>query len=492
MVRKVLLMFFVVAVSTIAAAAGETASQVGTQAYVQPEKHWHDVDAAWMDAFHNPMDGLEMGLDMRLREVYARNLFALDDEAGADYQWQRYRFRWSTKWALAEDMDFNSRLTWEFWGHCMPAGGTAGVNPFFTEKNMDFDEAIFDNLNIQMRNVFDLPLTVTVGRQDIILGTGWLVLEGTPGDGPRTIFFDAIRGTYNLSDTSRLDMIYVHQNDDESTYIEPFNYGSREDFRHLTQGQDEDALIMYYTNTANQKMSYDAYFIYLNAKASGWAAANPGSGVVGVDSEVYTLGGRLFGQLDENWSYTAELAAQTGTRGAADLCAMGTNSQLTYHFNDDKNSQIFVGYEFLSGDDPATGKDEKFDTLWGDWPQAQRGGDLQSYIWTSEGALGEVGNLHRIGVGHSFKPAAEWTLLTQYNLFWADENTFAGGTGGLPSPTYGTGNLRGQMISGLLTYQCCEKFAAHLLLDYFLPGNYYDASTRDDAFFARVNLEWTF
>ena len=39
-----------------------------------PAKHFHEVDTDWMKAFHNPMEGLEMGLDLRLREVYSRNM----------------------------------------------------------------------------------------------------------------------------------------------------------------------------------------------------------------------------------------------------------------------------------------------------------------------------------------------------------------------------------------------------------------------------------
>jgi hypothetical protein len=30
------------------------------------------------------------------------------------------------------------------------------------------------------------------------------------------------------------------------------------------------------------------------------------------------------------------------------------------------------------------------------------------------------------------------------------------------------------------------------MLDYFIPGSYYDQSTRDHAVFARLNFEWTF
>lgn len=449
-------------------------------------KHWHDFDPDWMKAFHNPMEGLEMGLDLRLREVYTRNMLTVSDRMEGDKHFQRIRPRWSTKWTLDDDVTFSTRLTWEFWNHCYPRGG-AGA--FFGQRSTDFDEAIFDHMNIQFRNAFDLPLTLTVGRQDIILGTGWLVLDGTPADGSRTIFFDAVRGTYQLSDTAKLDMIYLQQYDDESKWLKPFNHSAVRDRRHLTQNQDEKGVILYLTNNVTEDFGFDAYYMFKKDKKSGWAKFWDRAGD---DQETNVLGGRVFGNLDTNWSYSAEAAYQFGRfrpdgGDFVDQRAFGTNNKLQYSFHDKLNNEVHIGYEYMSGDDPSTSKSEKFNTMWADWPQYQRGGDLQSYMWAAEGPLGEVTNLHRFGVGHSFKPHELWTLATDYNLLWADENTLRGSTG-----FSNNGNFRGHMLTGLLTYQCCKNFRTQFLLDYFIPGGYYETPRGDQAYFARVNLEWTF
>jgi len=496
MVKSVVLLAMITGIASVAMAA-ENAGE----AYLQEEApHFHEIDTDFMKTFHNPMEGLTMGLDLRLREVYARNIFGLNDSFGDvppgpvpgtgpgnwnNYHWQRYRTRWSTKWAIDEDIDFNTRLVWEFWGHCAP---DESFSSFFNEKSYDFDEAIFDHFNIQMRNAFDMPLTLTVGRQDIILGTGWLVLDGTPGDGSRTIFFDAIRGTYDLSETSKLDLIYIQQYDDEEKYIKPFNHHAVQERRHLTQKQDERAAIVYWHNKLNDVHNNELYYIYKNEENSDWAktyrSTSPGD-----DADIHTVGTRFFGKLDDNWSYTAEIAKQWGDRNGNSLQALGGNSKMTYAFNNDQKSEIHFGYEYLSGDDPDSSADEQFDPLWGDWPQSQRGGDMQSYMWTFEGELGEVSNLHRFGIGHSFKPAKDWTLLTDYNLYWADENSETG------NPIVGfsnSGKFRGHMLTGLLTYQCCKNFRTQFLVDYFIPGGYYDDPSTDDAMFARINMEWTF
>jgi hypothetical protein len=491
--------------------AAPAAPVTPAQAYAgAPPAHWHDMDTDWMKKFHNPMEGVEMGLDIRLREVYTRNLFSLNESWGDDqganagnwnnYHWQRYRTRWSTKVALTDDVTFNSRLTWEFWGHCAPDGyhPIYGSIPFLAEQNYDFDEALFDIMNLQFRNAFDLPLTLTVGRQEIILGTGWLVLDGTPGDGSRTISFDAIRAQYDLSETSKLDLIYIQQYDDEEKYIKPFNHHAVQDRRHYTQNNDERGFIAYWTNKLNDMHSNDLYYIYKNDDSSDWAnhyKSTPTNDSPGIDADIHTVGTRFFGNLNDNWSYSAEIAKQWGDREGDSLQALGSNNKLMYAFNDSQKNELHVGYEYQSGDDPDTSANEAFDSLWGDWPQFQRGGDLQSYLWAFEGdGLGNVTNLHRLGFGHSFKPSDVWTIATDYNLLWADENTY-GGTSRGPAGAlnFDTGNnFRGQMISGIATYSCCKNFKTHFMLDYFIPGTYYESPSTDDAYFARVNVEWTF
>lgn len=472
---KMMLTVWIMAGGMLVATA-QSAEQAAT---TTPAKHWHEVDTDWMKSFHNPMEGLEMGLDLRLREVHSRNMLTVSDNEG-DKHYQRVRTRLSAKYLLDEDVTFTARLTWEWWHWCRPVG---------TRRDTEFDEAIFDHMNIQFRNAFDLPLTITVGRQDIFLGTGWLVGDGTPSDGSRTVFFDAVRGTYQLSDATKLDMIYIQQYDDESKWLKPFNHGSVADRRHATQNQDEKGIILYLTNKLSDMTSLDAYYMFKKDEKSDWAKF---WGRAGVDQETHVLGGRLYGNLDDHWSYSAEGAYQFGKfhndgGNYVDHRGFGANSKLMYAFNDDLKNEVHVGYEYMSGDDPGTGKNEKFNTMWGDWPQYQRGGDLQSYIWTAEGVTGEVANLHRLGVGHSFKPHKNWTMASDYNLMWADENSMRGTAG------YSNGgNFRGHMLTGLLTYQCCKNFRTQFLLDYFIPGGYYASPNGDQAYFARINMEWTF
>lgn len=468
--------------------------------------HWHSVDTAWADAFHHPFDGLEMGLDFRIRNEYNHNTSSLNDQYGDtastkpgnwnEENGQRYRTRWSTIWKLTEDGDvtFNTRLVWEFWTMNTERIGSRSTPS--SDQNLDLREMIFDRMNLTFKNAFDAPMTLVIGRQDIMLGTGWLVGDGTPKDGSRTVFFDAARATVDLTEKTQLDIIGITQYDDEETWLKPFDH---QDYLSLTNKTDENGFIAYLTDKSFDNTQLEGYYIYKKDEPSNyskfwsdrgkfWSSTSPG-----LDAEIHTFGGRVDQNLDENWSYSAELAKQFGTKDKESMKGLGSNNKLVYAFNDELKNELRTQYEYLSGNDPDSKANEAFDPLWGEWAQPQRGGDMMPNMYTLETTKGEVTNLHRVGFGHTFKPIKDWSFLTDYNLLWADENTRAGqSTANNGVKFANSGNFRGQMVSWMARYSCCKSFVTYFQFDYFIPGSYYDQSTRDHALFARAGVEWTF
>jgi len=155
-----------------------------------------------------PCDWMKICGDIRLREIFAPNML-LNQE---DRHFQRYRFRLGTTVTPIKDLDLNFRMVWEPRHFCQPS----------SIDDWTMSEVIIDTANIKLSNVLDLPLTLTVGRQDIIFGDGWLVLDGTPLDGSRTIFFDAARATVDLKDVNtKVDLVYIHQHADSDWWAEP-------------------------------------------------------------------------------------------------------------------------------------------------------------------------------------------------------------------------------------------------------------------------------
>jgi len=441
-------------------------------------------DQWWRD-FHNPTDYLEMGFDHRFRTITARNIDTLDTDATQNkWNYQRYRFRWWAKWLMNEDVDFNARLVWEF---------RTWDEPKRKPQHTDFDEILFDRFNFTMRNVFDMPLTAVIGRQDIIFGVGWLVLDGTPLDGSRTIFTDAVRFTYDWKEKdTKIDMIYIDQASASDRWLKPVNDRDRG----LTE-QDEYGAILYLTNQSLEKTKLEAYFMYKNDNPIDILPGDRNfPGLWSRKAEIYTFGGAVAKTIDDNWNYRVEGAIQTGDKSDAtadlstgtmrDLEAYGALTNLEYLFHDNLDSSAHIGYEYCSGDDPGTSDNEQFDPLWAEWP---RWSELYIYTYSKETMIAESTNVHRFNVGHKFKANKQWQICTDYHLLWADQNTTTGSATFVISDH---SNFRGQLLTCWAKYKMSEKLSGHLLGEYFIPGSYYDQSNRDAAFFLRFNLEYKF
>ncbi|NBB73817.1 MAG: alginate export family protein [Bacteroidetes bacterium] len=438
-----------------------------------------DVDpaAAFITRTKNPVSWFSWGADQRIREVYIKNPFLFNNDTrdpgsgiqpgpGGEWHYQRFRTRLWGKAKMTDDMDVNARLVWEFRHWCKPDGRLESVGS--GDDGFDADEALFDHLNVQWRNALGLPLTVTVGRQDIIIGNGWLVLDGTPLDGSRTIYFDAVRLQYDINPIqTNVDVSYIEQGAAADKHMEPFN--DRE--RYVTE-QDERGVILNVVNRSIENHELGGYFIWkqMDARADN-----------GNDGTLYTIGLRGAGTCGDRWTYRTEMAAQTGHKNANRLCAFGTNNRLTYKFNDPLKSEVRVAYEFLSGDQNAThGKDEGFDILWGRWPQFS---ELYAYSAAAENRLADATNVHRLGFGWSFHPHAKLDVCTDYHLLWANHNPLGGATG-----FSGDGMFRGQIVTLLLRYAFTEQIKGHLVGEAFFPGNYYDNTRNDPAVFARYEI----
>lgn len=486
-------MMVAVAVAVVAIPATLKAADAAPAAAPAPSEHQH-LCGAWLDKFHKPFDGFTMGLDIRLREEYAPNMMSMNKQQGDGAlpgpdnanQWnrQRYRARWSMSYAVSPDIDLNARLVWEMstWRH------TPG------KQHMD-DEILFDRLNVTWRNAFNAPLTLVIGRQDLMFGNGWLVGDGTPTDGSRTVHFDAARATYELSDRTKIDLVGILNYDAEDKWLHPMNYDDTNK-KHFTDHQDEVGGILYITDKWNESTTAEYYYMYKEDDLSDWHKFNTATRPAYYDDEIHTIGAALSGKFGGNWGYRTEIAKQFGKKGMESMSGLGTNNRLTYSFKDDRNSVLNFDYEYLSGNKPGTSKNEAFDPLWGEWPQFTRGGDLPAYMWGAEQALGEVTNLHRAGVGYTFDITPKWSLQTNYNLLWADQEYTNPYNGTKTGPT-GTqfsedGLFRGQMITGYLKYKCCKNLSMHFLVDYFQPGGFFSGSDQDHAVFLRYNLEFTF
>jgi hypothetical protein len=433
------------------------------------------------EAVHQATPWLALSADLRLREVFAPNLL-LDKE---DRHFQRYRARLGGTITPCKDIDLDFRLVYEPEHFCQPDTQYKGRNEYYVDEWIT-NEAIFDRMSITWREPCGLPLRAVIGRQDIILGNGWLVLDGTPLDNSRTIFFDAVRLTWDLAAcNTTIDTIYINQHADSDRWIEPF---CDKDYHNIEQ--DEQGAIVWIANKSLPGTELDGYFIYKHDRADlGTRAGDIGPGHMapwqaGDNADIYTFGVRAVHDLNENINLMGEIAGQFGNKNGQDLCAMGANTLATYKFNDAKKHEVHVGYEFLSGDNANTqGRNEQFDPLWGRWA---RFSELLAYTVALENRPGEATNLHRLNAGVSCVPCEKITLGADYNLLFANHNSYDG-RGIFSSDS----NFRGQLLAARMTYQFNKHVSGHLLAELFFPGNFYNDDFNEVAGFFRYELNFS-
>jgi hypothetical protein len=366
---------------------------------------------------------------------------------------------------------------------------------------MQWRYGIFDSLNVQWRKPLDMPATLTVGRQDIFLGDGWLVGDGTPEDGSFTTFLDSARFTYNLEDQkTTIDAIGIIQDGRPDGWLPtlgPSTSQGGDPNAYLLTDQNEKGAILSIANKSLPAANLGGYFIYKQDSAINSAPAS----LYSDNADIYTFGARVSGVVKDNWNYSVEGAYQFGRKqyqynppleltywdeNYHNLSAFGLNSRFGYSFKDTLNNQLTLSYEFLSGTRPGSGTDGNFDVLWGRWPRWSEMYNIYGYV--NETRVGQMDNLHRIGPTWSFTPIKDMQFSLSYYALFADQSLPTTQT--LPGAYTDKGNFRGHYLQSILKYKFSQHMSGHLWSEFLFPGNYYVSSQMMT--FLRAEVMFTF
>jgi hypothetical protein len=136
---------------------------------------------------------LEPLLGIRIRQEILPNAYWFDPKEG-DRNWIRYRSRVGLRARAGEEHAFELRFAHEFRKIYEP------------DTKVDTDEMVVDHLFWSWKRAGSGGFALTIGRQDIAWDGGFLVMDGTPLDGSRTQYQDAVRleiprarGTWDLA-----------------------------------------------------------------------------------------------------------------------------------------------------------------------------------------------------------------------------------------------------------------------------------------------------
>jgi hypothetical protein len=488
MITKTQVLSVLSLVATLLGAQGQSARtpSPGVAEYSSTEQFINDLKT--------PFPWLLWGADLRLRNEYFNNALSISSANPLHAQdYFRFRGRVFATATIASNMTINARLSAEprEWMEPSYAG------QFRNRQGMEWRYGILDVANIKMANLFDQPLTVTLGRQDVMdvlnMKNGWIVFDGTPGDGSWAFFLDGARAAFEVKEIkTKFDMLYVTQHaypgsvvptiGNSSTFSSPTLANPQGLYTgYLVTEQDEQGAILSVANNSIQNMTLGGFFVYKNdTRVQG--VPN------GDNANIYTIGGSISGTPGKHWQYSLEGAYQCGSKedatvnwgdngqaapahGWRTISAYGANARLTYLFNDKWNNQLSLVGEILSGDNPnSQGQDEMFDVLWGRWP---RWSELYIYSYPNEtsGKIAQLNNVGRFGPMWTFSPVKGTTLSAMYTPLFAIEQAPTRSVA--PGLFSFDGNFRGHYLQTIIRQQLGKHVFAHLWGEWVWEGNYY-------------------
>ena len=432
------------------------------------------------------------GVYFRLRQETWDNMFDMnrsDVASAAPYARQDETF-WRLKTSVWDKVDFNNR-----YGLFVKLTNEA---KYYDTSNTAWqigtvgDEILFDNLYAYIKKPAELPVDLTIGRQDFLgtFGEMFLISDGTPLDGSRTFYFNAARALVTVNDRYNVDLAYIYTQAEDrfalASYYKtnelPAGYKSRQ-----LNASDEQAVVVYGRGKITDNVTIEPYYIWKNEDAPLNSVA-PGL-------RLNTYGARAVVGFGEGWKARAEYALQSGKYNDAagtDRTGSGGYAYIgrTYA-NVAMQPSWDLGYATLSGDDPSTtNKNEAWDPLFSRYPWMS---ELYSLTMLTEAGPGQGiaaywTNLEVYRALFKFALSEESRLELSYNVLKAHETPT--GFGPFASMFSGSGKDRGKLVTAKLYRKFTPTLDGYVTFESFLPGNVYATTNRDAAQFVRWELQW--
>lgn len=414
---------------------------------------------------------LQLGGDIRLRDTSFDDIpYSIGTEArGGQNHFQRYRTRIWGKYKATDNFNLGVRAVNEF---------RTWIEP--NSQAYEFpDEVVFDNLYAEWKTSL---MSLKVGRQDMIYGTGKLILDGTPKDGSRTIYFNAVKASYTAIPNTSIDFLAMYTPADDDLAINSQNYdivGKRGS----SYGGDEVGGGIYVKNASYRNLPFEAYYL-VKTDEQTWArpGSTPGAGITHNAENVHTVGTRLMPKFSDALSGNLEMAYQFGD----DISAYMIDGLVTWMVPsmEKYKTKLGLGWYYVSGDDPTTSDEEGWNPLWARWPQYS---ELFVYSFDVDG-VGYWSNVSLPHVDFSISPCTFYQADFLLGYMMAPEkDTGLGSERGLLFTWWNKFTIKEKIFSDV------DKLAGHVLLEVFDPGDYYAANLEGDtACFFRVDLTYSF
>jgi len=444
------------------------------------------------------------GFDVRFRYENWDNLFSLgantEKNSLKDRGFFRFRVMAWDKVKLSDRLNLMVRLNTEPKYQMGPYYHILKETPPDRRK-FDQDEVVIDNLYLDVKRPFGLPLDLRVGRQDFLgkdmFGEGFLILDGTPGDGSKSFYFNAIKATVTIKPEHTVDVVFV-SNPMRDVYL-PSLHPSYDDkvpsqdakgslyIQHKKRltSSNEFGFWIYSRNRFCNTFIFEPYYIYKKEEE------DRSYGGPQMASYLHNFGARAVYDF-KDLRLRGELVHQFGEYSdGRDRRAWGGYVFAEKAFsNCPMKPKIEIGYVYLSGDDPKTNKDEGFNPLFSrnpNWNELL----IYTYLLETMSKSGPIPgywtNLKMPLINLYLAPLPKLSLNVSFQKLYADEKTK-----GLPSFTFSNnGKNRGVLYLFMARYSIFKGLTGMIQYEIFDPDDFY-AKDANTAHFLRLELRYRY
>ena len=411
---------------------------------------------------------VRFGGDLRLRQEYYDDIPSATGHGGEN-NYYRIRPRFWGEVDPVNNVTLKLRVVEEFRIWENPSGNRAYMYP---------DEWVVDLLYVDIKKLMNDKMDLRIGRQELSYGNNLVVFEGTPEDGSRTIYFDAIKATMKACDKTTVDIVGIYNKPENDLAINSEN-------RDLTgQGKDyndetDAGGIIYVKNNTMEKLPFELYYIYKNE--GEWESGPATNRVEHDEADIHTAGLRLMPKFTDALSGNLELTGQIGEEGDTDIEAYMIDAFLKYAlpFASDMKPALEAGVYVLSGDDPDTEDNEGWDPIWGRHPQRS---DLYVFVYP----VGYWSNLMMSRAAYTMD-VAKWMKFKAMVSYLEAMEDDGPGDGKERGWLY---TLRTDFTLGEKMLTSKDKLTACALAEVLEPGNY--ITDNETAVFYRLELAYAF
>jgi hypothetical protein len=238
------------------------------------------------------------------------------------------------------------------WGNDTRQGNPFGLNAF--------PPGLTDGVNmyqayIEMREAWGQPLTIRIGRQEVVLGNEWLVGNNDTAAGFTGLSFDGITARWDFDGGNV-----------QAMYLKVAEFENSGQFLTFEQDGDVDLYGAYLTYDALEAVTLEGYVLYIRDAGPPvgrfGGIGNPANlpGINDHVGEFVTIGARAHGNVS-GFNYDVQAAIQNGETadgfavlgGQRDIDGWAVDATVGYTFENVSNLYLWAGVAYFEGSDTA-------------------------------------------------------------------------------------------------------------------------------------------